>query len=126
MRDSEIRKVLERHWYYAGKDEAISNGMYDEDAVLGSLSRENDSEAGRTSRPGESGTHRPSRWRSLGSAAPETSGSPKPHHLRGGGHLADDQHPGPSGWQDRSRGDLFHQTVSRSRVAFSVGGPGTG
>jgi hypothetical protein len=34
MRDSEIRKVLERHWYYAGKDEAISNEMYDEDAVL--------------------------------------------------------------------------------------------
>ena len=34
MTASEIRKVLERHWYYAGKDEAISNEMYDEDAVL--------------------------------------------------------------------------------------------
>lgn len=34
MEDSEIRKGLERHWHYAGKDEAISNEMYDEDAVL--------------------------------------------------------------------------------------------
>ena len=34
MEDSEIRKGLQRHWHYAGKDEAISNEMYDEDAVL--------------------------------------------------------------------------------------------
>ena len=34
MEDSEIRKGLQRHWHYAGKDEAISNEMYDEDAIL--------------------------------------------------------------------------------------------
>jgi hypothetical protein len=34
MDPADVRKLLERHWEYAGRDEAISHEVYHDDAIL--------------------------------------------------------------------------------------------